>query len=474
MKRFLRVLISVCFLVNISFSHIFPNGTAFSDEYIWSTNNHKIISELKGQTFKRKNVEILKEKFLKVIENPLAFTLVCDEGIFGGIVSNDKKMLLFPLNKVEEFEIQEINSFSLPDILSENIRMDYVFSYPNGMLKDRIILFDDEKKILISMAQDVNGAYIEIKNAIKFNSKYSFVNLKAICGYTENKVMSLIFSYNDLVYVVENDTMKLLKIKQFKGWDTLYGYRRKADSQSTVDSVYLYQINGKILRKYDFIRDKTIYELNLNNTPIKGKVVNIEVKLDYIFILTEFNNKSILYKCNEESFDWFSYRYVFEDYTEFGKIEGVYYFSTEKGQMWLGLFQKNAHPPIKLIDIVSHVWKEIQPEGEQMDENDITTKDRVITKVITDIAKWNHPTKEVFEKYGYNLTKIEFTQNNTYPIFYVNSDLDYVFSNEPFLEELAKNNGYWNFTIKIGIQSLEVTCNKKQKKIENKIIIIEP
>jgi hypothetical protein len=71
-----------------------------------------------------------------------------------------------------------------------------------------------------------------------------------------------------------------------------------------------------------------------------------------------------------------------------------------------------------------------------------------------------------------HLTKIEFTNNNTYPIFYVENDLDLVFSNEPFIEELANKNGYWDFTIKIGVQSLEVTCNKKQKKVVNKHIVI--
>jgi hypothetical protein len=472
MKRFVKVLISVCFLF-IFFSHIFSNGIAFSDAHIWSIENYKIIPELKGQTFQIKNVDISRKEFLKMIRNPLSFSLLSNAGPIAGLVNNQKELVIFSLTEFEdESEFQEVSRFNLENMLGDNIKMRYVFSDVENRLEDRIIIADYDNDTLIIMEYD--GSEIEIKNALKFNNKHFLDNFKVICGYTENNAMRMIFSKDDIVYVVENNTMKLLKAKQFKGWKTLYGYRRKAKSQSTVDSVYLYQINGRIFRKYDFIRDKTIYELNLNSTPIKGEVVNVEVKVDYIFILTEFNNKSILYKCNEESFGWFSYTDVFEDYTKFGKIEDVCYFSTEKKYMGLELFQKNAQPPIKFIDIISHVWKEIQSEGEQIDENDKTTKDRVITKVITDIAKWNHPTKAVFKKYGYNVTKIEFTHNNTYPIFYVNGDVDYVFSNEPFLEELAKNNGYWDFTIKIGIQSLEVTCNKKQKKIENKMIIIEP
>lgn len=467
MRRVLKLVISICILGIIFCNITNTNGANLYDDPVSPSENYRIITELKGLIFDRKTIEIPKKNFIELIQNPLAFTLVCDEGIYGGVISNDKKLMLFPLNKIEESEIQEIIIFNLPKIISNNIRMDYIFSYTKDRLEDRIIILDDENKIIISMAQDVNGDYIEIKNAIKFKSDYTLTNLKAICGYTEENAMRLIFSKNDLVYVVENNTMNLLKTKRFKDWNTLYGYRRKAERQNTVDSVYLYQINGRVLRKYDFVKNKTIYELNLNNTPIKGKIVNIEVKLDSIFILTEFNNKSILYKSNEESFDWFSYTDVFEDYTKFGKIEGIYYLSTEKGQMWLGIFQKNAHSPIKLIDITSHVWKEIRPES------DITTKHNTITKVITDIAKWNHPTKEIFKKYGYNVTKIEFTNNNTYPIFYVDNDLDLVFSDEQFIEELANKNGYWDFTIKTSIQSLEVTCNKKQKKVVNKHVIVE-
>lgn len=473
MRRVLKLVISICILGIIFCNNTNTTGADLYDYQVSPSKNYRIITELKGLIFDRKTIEISKKDFIELIQKPLAFTLVCDEGIYGGMISNDKKLMIFPLNKIDETEIQEITIINLPNILSNNIRMDYIFSYTKDRLEDRIIIFDDEKKIIISMAQDINGDYIEIKNAIKFNSDFTLVNLKAICGYTENNVLRWIFSKNDLVYVVENNTKKLLKTKRFKNWNTLYGYRRKAERQNTVDSVYLYQVNGRVLRKYDFIKDKTIYELNLNDTPIKGKIVKIEVKLDSIFILTEFDNKSILYKSNEKLFDWFSYTDVFEDYTKFGKIESIYYFSTEKGQMWLGLFQKNAHSPIKLIDITSHVWKEIRPESEQMDKNDMDTKHNAITKVITDIAKWNHPTKGIFRKYGYNLTKIEFTNNNTYPIFYVDNDLDLVFSNEPFIEELANKNGYWDFTIKIGIQSLEVTCNKKQKKVVNKHIIVE-
>ncbi len=39
--------------------------------------------------------------------------------------------------------------------------------------------------------------------------------------------------------------------------------------------------------------------------------------------------------------------------------------------------------------------------------------------VITDIATWSHPTKDVFNKYHLRLTKVELMWNKTFPVFHV-------------------------------------------------------
>ena len=39
--------------------------------------------------------------------------------------------------------------------------------------------------------------------------------------------------------------------------------------------------------------------------------------------------------------------------------------------------------------------------------------------VITDIATWSHPTKQVFEKHHLKLTKVELMWNRTFPVFHV-------------------------------------------------------
>ena len=44
--------------------------------------------------------------------------------------------------------------------------------------------------------------------------------------------------------------------------------------------------------------------------------------------------------------------------------------------------------------------------------------------VITDMAEWKHPVKDVFIKYKVKISKVELYNNNTYPIFYVSFPYD--------------------------------------------------
>ena len=88
-------------------------------------------------------------------------------------------------------------------------------------------------------------------------------------------------------------------------------------------------------------------------------------------------------------------------------------------------------------------------------------------KVISDISNWKHPTKEVFEKYGIKLNRVEIIEN--YPIFYTkfkkkisNNEM------EKILEELLKANGYWDFEIKdeFSKNRIKIFGDRENKKID--------
>lgn len=121
----------------------------------------------------------------------------------------------------------------------------------------------------------------------------------------------------------------------------------------------------------------------------------------------------------------------------------------DKGQLGDGTYQ-NKLRPVKVIF------------GRQNKEIGDKT-------VITDIAKWRHPTKAIFNKYGFTVLKIELFENNTYPVFHVKTDLSQNIYNQQMLIELAEKNGFWSFKLIDGQDYVEVYCDKNQKKIINMI-----
>lgn len=71
-------------------------------------------------------------------------------------------------------------------------------------------------------------------------------------------------------------------------------------------------------------------------------------------------------------------------------------------------------------------------------------------KVITNIAEWHHPVKDVFKKHKVKLYKVELN-NKTYPIFYVKFPYDPSLGHNnsyftPLYYETAKANGFWDYS----------------------------
>ena len=85
-------------------------------------------------------------------------------------------------------------------------------------------------------------------------------------------------------------------------------------------------------------------------------------------------------------------------------------------------------------------------------------------KVISDILNWKHPTKEVFEKYGFKIEKVELDGN--YPILYVKYNENSIEEKtvfEKISQEIFKANGYWDFKIvdEVNKFAASITGDKK-------------
>ena len=91
---------------------------------------------------------------------------------------------------------------------------------------------------------------------------------------------------------------------------------------------------------------------------------------------------------------------------------------------------------------------------------------------ITDINAWNHPVKYVFKNANIQVEKVDFKNNKTYPIFYVNltknidSDNKIYYTN--LINQVATANGYWDYEI-IDTQknvNIKVVCDRSTRTVK--------
>lgn len=95
------------------------------------------------------------------------------------------------------------------------------------------------------------------------------------------------------------------------------------------------------------------------------------------------------------------------------------------------------------------------------------TSDEV--QVIQDMSGWNHPTKNVFDRYGLQLLKVELSNDQTYPTFYLSTDPQRLLVDPIFQYELAEANGYWDYKMIYDDQYVEVYADKANKLV-NKMV----
>lgn len=92
----------------------------------------------------------------------------------------------------------------------------------------------------------------------------------------------------------------------------------------------------------------------------------------------------------------------------------------------------------------------------------LTTNEKVI---ISDIVSWQHPTKPVFERYGFQVTKVELYEDGTYPVFYLQPGSRVTIYNYTFLSDVAQKNGFWNYKVVSPNGFVEVYCDKDKERV---------
>lgn len=93
-----------------------------------------------------------------------------------------------------------------------------------------------------------------------------------------------------------------------------------------------------------------------------------------------------------------------------------------------------------------------------------------------DLTTWNHPVNKVFEAYKVKVTRLELAQKRTYPIFYVVFPYEIKEENEgsfnALIEQIAQENGYWNYELVDSEHSVVVKVLSDRKKREVTRVLI--
>lgn len=90
------------------------------------------------------------------------------------------------------------------------------------------------------------------------------------------------------------------------------------------------------------------------------------------------------------------------------------------------------------------------------------------SNTISDISVWNHPVKYVFKNANIQIEKVDFKNNKTYPIFYVDLTKNIDSNNETYyknlIKQLATANGYWDYEIIDAKKDVDikVICDKSK------------
>lgn len=88
---------------------------------------------------------------------------------------------------------------------------------------------------------------------------------------------------------------------------------------------------------------------------------------------------------------------------------------------------------------------------------------------ITDISSWTHPVKYVFSNANIQVYKVEFKNNKTYPIFYVNLikslSLDNKIYYKNLIKQIATVNGNWDYEIIDSSKDIDikVACDRSKQ-----------
>ncbi len=324
-----------------------------------------------GGLSKMKKILIILVLFFGLMKDSISYgTSDCTAGTGELVCSNEKILLEYDFYNISKYGLDsnkidfkniDITYYQLPEMLSSDLSYYRIEDCNNGVLLNRNILIDRQNSILIVLRRKTESESFEILNAVEFDKKDILKDINIILGYSDGPLIKTVLTDEDNnIYIVENDTLKVLKKINMKNWKTLSGHLDTANPTGEKwDKVFLYQINQNKnkIRKFDILSSEVLYEYNLSNSPIKGKITTIKYESGgVIYISSKLNDKYAIYLANERTFDYFEI--CNNIYTKPIKNMWPYY---GNNMFYLAIFQPTNEYPIKLIEMTDEeTWKEIK------------------------------------------------------------------------------------------------------------------
>ncbi|MDQ2087086.1 hypothetical protein RBH29_11685 [Herbivorax sp. ANBcel31] len=113
----------------------------------------------------------------------------------------------------------------------------------------------------------------------------------------------------------------------------------------------------------------------------------------------------------------------------------------------------------------------IEVDDTQLQDNGCMQSDITI---IDDIVNWDHPVKDVLEDKNIPISKLELTENKTYPTFYVKLPTEIIHKEAigSLIEPIAQANGFWNYSLvdESNNIKIEVLIDKENRKVKSYIL----
>lgn len=325
------------------------------EENLFSAENYSLLPKLQGVKLKENKKTVTQKEFLEIIRNPISFAKISFSSGYGGLVCSKPGILLkYVLPDIESYESDfdsiEINYYDLPQGLSGNLRFTAVEDSIQGSLTSRGLLIDDEKNILLDIKNENDTE--TIINAVQWKPQFSLENIKVLFGYIRGGTLQTVLSTDDMVYVIENDTLKLIEKRKTGNWKTICGYAYDDNSiNREKNRLFLYQVNTSEnrIRKIEFLSNTVVFDYPLDNFPVKGEIITIEHNaLDLSYVLTKERGNLKIYSINESLINKSNEVGCTDESLPLGTVENIWSYNTGRGDSII-LFRKNEKYPVKMI-----------------------------------------------------------------------------------------------------------------------------